>query len=168
MHIREQLKQGRILTDGAMGTYFETKYPGEEQMAEACNISAPDKIKQIHLEYLQSGAQLIRTNTFAANTMFFEDIDMVKKLIQAGYQIAEEAVTESGGTAFIAADIGPIYDPQFLGKEEVLKEYYTICDTFLDCGAEIFVLETQSEFTYVEEVTKYLKQKKADYLFVQN
>ena len=86
MHIREQLKQGRILTDGAMGTYFETKYPGEEQMAEACNISAPDKIKQIHLEYLQSGAQLIRTNTFAANTMFFEDIDMVKKLIQTGYQ----------------------------------------------------------------------------------
>lgn len=167
MHIREQLKQGRILTDGAMGTYFETKYPGEEQMAEACNISAPDKIKQIHLEYLQSGAQLIRTNTFAANTMFFEDIDMVKKLIQAGYQIAEEAVAESGGTAFIAADIGPIYDPQFLGKEEVLKEYYTICDTFLDCGAEIFVLETQSEFTYVEEVTKYLKQKKDVFVIVQ-
>ena len=94
MHIREQLKQGRILTDGAMGTYFETKYPGEEQMAEACNISAPEKIKQIHLEYLQSGAQLIRTNTFAANTMFFEDIDMVKKLIQAGFLLIKTDIQE--------------------------------------------------------------------------
>lgn len=167
MQLREYLKQGRLITDGAMGTYFEAKYPNENKMAEACNLSDPDKIKEIHSEYLRSGAKLIRTNTFAANTMFFENMDTVKQLIRAGFQIAEEAVAESGDAAFVAADIGPIYDSQFLGKEQVLEEYFEICDTFLECGAEIFVLETQAEFTYVDVVAEYLKKKKDVFIIVQ-
>ncbi len=167
MQIREYLEHGRLITDGAMGTYFEAKYPNENKMAEACNLSDPDKIKEIHSEYIKSGAKLIRTNTFAANTMFFEDMEEVKQLIKAGFQIAEEAAAESDDAVFIAADIGPIYDPQFLGREQVLEEYYAICDTFLDCGAQIFVLETQSEFIYIDAVAEYLKKKEDVFVIVQ-
>lgn len=167
MQIREYLETSRLMTDGAMGTYFESRYPEMGQMAEACSLTAPEQIKQIHLEYIRNGARLIRTNTFAANTMFFEDIDAVKEIIRAGYRIAEQAVEESGEEVFIAADIGPIYDPQFLGEAQVLEEYFAICDTFLECGAEVFVLETQSEFTYVQAVTEYLKKKKDVFIIVQ-
>lgn len=165
MQIGDYLKTKRLIADGAMGTYFEKKYPEEEGMAEACNLTDPDKIRRIHAEYIRNGAKLIRTNTFAANTMFFEDLKTVKAVVRAGFQMAQEAVKEAGEEIFVAADIGPIYDPQFLGKEQVLAEYYAICDTFLDCGAEIFVLETQSEFTYIEEVAAYLKEK-ADVFFI--
>ncbi len=167
MEIREYLNTSRLVTDGAMGTYFEDKYGQTGQMAERCNLTAPDQIKQIHLAYIHHGAKLLRTNTFAANTMFFEDMDTVKELIRAGYQIAGEAVRESGREVFIAADIGPIYDPGFLGKEQVLEEYTTICDTFLSCGARIFVLETQSEYTYAEAVTEYLKKQADVFTIVQ-
>lgn len=167
MQIREYLKNARLITDGAMGTYFETKYPGEETMAEKCNLSAPDKIKEIHFEYIKNGAKLIRTNTFAANTMFLEDMDMVKKVVKKGYEIAVEAVNESDAEVFVAADIGPIYDSQFLGTEQVLEEYFAICDTFLECGADIFVLETQSEMTYIKAVTEYLKKKRDVFTIVQ-
>lgn len=159
MRLKEYLKRNRLVADGAMGTYFEMKYPEEKEMAEACNLSSPEKIRAIHLEYMKSGAKLIRTNTFAANLMFFDTADQVKQVIQAGWQIAEEAVKEMGEEVFIAADIGPVYDPQFLGKEQVLSEYYAICDTFLECGADVFVLETQAEFTYVREVAAYLKKR---------
>ncbi len=160
MQLKDYLKQGRLVADGAMGTYFEAKYPEEKGMAEACNLSCPDKIKAIHLEYIKSGARLIHTNTFAANTMFFDTVDTVTQVVKAGWQIAEDAVKEAGQEVFIAADIGPVYDPQFLGKEQVLKEYFAVCDTFLACGAQIFVLETQAEFVYVKEVAAYLKHKK--------
>ncbi|MBO5372934.1 MAG: bifunctional homocysteine S-methyltransferase/methylenetetrahydrofolate reductase [Lachnospiraceae bacterium] len=167
MKIQEYLKKNRLLTDGAMGTYFEDKYQMDEQMAEAYNIIAPEKVKQIHLEYIDNGAKLIRTNTFAANTMFFENMDKVKEIVRTGYEIAKDAVEKSGQEIYIAADIGPIYDTGFLGENVILEEYYEICDTFLSCGAEIFVLETQSEFTYIQAVTEYLKKKKDVFIIVQ-
>lgn len=167
MQIKEYIKSNRLLTDGAMGTYFENKYQIEGQMAEACNLTEPEKIKQIHLEYIKNGAKLVRTNTFAANTMFFDDMDMVKNILCKGYEIAREAVVESKQEIYIAADIGPIYDNAFLGDNYILEEYYEICDTFLSCGAEIFVLETQSELTYIKAVTEYLKRKKDVFVIVQ-
>lgn len=167
MQLREYLKSGYVITDGAMGTYYETKYPSESEMVENCNLTHPERIKDIHLEYIKSGARLIRTNTFAANTMFVEDMDKVKKLVKAGFQIAKQAVEASGEEVFIGADIGAIYDSGFLGDNLILEEYFTICDTFLECGAEVFVLETQSEFTYVEAIAEYLKQKKDVFIIVQ-
>ena len=167
MRLKEYLKRNRLVADGAMGTYFEMKYPEEKEMAEACNLSSPNKIKEIHLEYIRSGAKLIRTNTFAANTMFFDTIETVKQVVRAGFRVAQKAVEESGQEVFIAADIGPVYDPQFLGKEQVLREYYAICDAFLECGADIFVLETQAEFTYVKDVATYLKKQKDVTVIVQ-
>ncbi|MBO5303991.1 MAG: bifunctional homocysteine S-methyltransferase/methylenetetrahydrofolate reductase [Lachnospiraceae bacterium] len=167
MHIQEYIKTHRLLTDGAMGTYFEDKYQTNGRMAENFNLTAPEKVKAVHLEYIAGGAKLIRTNTFAANTMFFDDMEKVKTVIRSGCKIAEDAVAEAKQDVYIAADIGPIYDTAFLGEEVILEEYKTICDTFLACGMRIFVLETQSEFTYIQAVTEYLKEKADVYTIVQ-
>lgn len=34
MQIKEYLRSGRLLTDGAMGTYYEEKYGRENELAE--------------------------------------------------------------------------------------------------------------------------------------
>lgn len=106
----------------------------------------PEQIKEIHLEYLRAGARLIRTNTFAANTMFLADMQEVKETVRAGYEIAKEAVTafqaENGKEipVFIGADLGPIYDLDHQDYDNVLQEYKEICDTFLSCGADCLYL----------------------------
>lgn len=69
MNIKEYIKEQRLITDGAMGTYYEEKYSEDTVIAEKENLKNPEQIKEIHLEYLRAGARLIRTNTFAANTM---------------------------------------------------------------------------------------------------
>lgn len=166
MQIREYLKTSRLITDGAMGTYFESLYPGTAGMPEYCNLTDPDKIEAIHRAYIESGARLIRTNTFAANGMFFEDMDEVEKVIRAGYQIAEDAVRKSGQDVFIAADMGQIVDQKFCGEKEVCQEYFKICDIFEECGAEIFMLETLSDFIHVCAVAEYIKQKNPDYFVI--
>lgn len=167
MRLQDYLKEHRLITDGAMGTYYEKKYTARSGLAELENLNSPEKIKQIHLDYIRSGARLIRTNTFACNTTFLENIEEVKTCVKAGYRAAEEAVKVSGEDVVIAADLGPIPEADFEEKEHILNEYKIICDTFLEQGAGCFVFETQSDFHYLEPVTAYLKEKADVFIIVQ-
>ena len=74
MKITEYLKNNRLITDGAFGTYYQKKFKDEYNVVEKANTKAPDRVKKIHLEYIEAGADLIRTNTFATNTMFFDNL----------------------------------------------------------------------------------------------
>ena len=65
--IREYLKEHILITDGAMGTYYDRKKSENGRIAEEANLLEPELITRIHEEYLEQGARLIRTNTFAAN-----------------------------------------------------------------------------------------------------
>lgn len=172
MRLSEYLQQNRIITDGAMGTYFELKYGKEHALSEKENLTHPEHIRAIHTEYLEVGARLIRTNTFAANTMFLADMDEVIRVVQSGYRIAKEAVEafvaeHPSEQAYVGAVLGPIYDSDHLEYEHVLQEYKAICDAFLACGADCFVLETQSDFTYMEPVTAYIKERSDAFVLVQ-
>ena len=172
MQIKEFLKNSRLITDGAMGTYFEEKYGTENVLAEMANQTDPEKIKFIHLDYLNSGARLIRTNTFATNSMFFDSVTEVLENIKAGYRIAQEAVEEyqmehPNTEIVIAADLGTIYDADHLEYEAVMAEYQAICDTFLACGADCFVFETQADFTYLEPITAYIKERSDAFIITQ-
>ena len=72
MNLREYLKETNLITDGAFGTYFAAKYQTQE-IPELANLSDLEKVKKIHEEYLNAGANFIRTNTFAANTETLQD-----------------------------------------------------------------------------------------------
>lgn len=168
MDIREYLKKNRLITDGSMGTYYESLVGEEDSIAEKANTMNPEQIKKIHLEYIKSGARLIRTNTFATNSMFFQTEQEIVSNIKAGYFIAQKAVKESEENVFIAADIGPISEEQSEEYEETLKEYKLIIDAFLEVGASIFVFETFSELNVIQDATEYIKEKKAEaFIIVQ-
>lgn len=167
MSLKEYLQQHRLIADGAMGTYFQEKYPKEKEIVEKMNILHPERIKKIHMEYIKSGARLIRTNTFACNTMFFDDESEIKEQIVAAYDVAKAAVKESEKKVFVAANIGPIYEAYFDEAKDILAEYKMICDVFLEKGAKIFVFETLSDLNYIEEVTSYLKEKKDVFIITQ-
>lgn len=172
MQIKEYLRSHRLITDGAMGTYYEEKYGRENALAERANDTSPEEIKEIHLDYLRSGARLLRTNTFVTNSMFFPDMAAIEKNIRAACRIAKEAVEEyqrecQEEPIFIAADIGTIYDADHLDYENVLREYKQICDIFLNCGLTCFIFETQADFTYLEPVSQYLKEKADVFLIAQ-
>lgn len=167
MKITEYLKDNRLITDGAFGTYYQKKFKDEYSVVEKANTKAADNVKQIHLEYIEAGAKLIRTNTFATNTMFFDTMEDVTENIQAGYEIAKQAVEESKKDIFIAADLGPIYDSDNEEYETVLAEYKSICDTFFSCGARIFLFETLSDLNYVAPLAAYIKEKGETFVIAQ-
>ena len=132
MNIREYLKKSKLIADGSFGTYYSQKYKTVD-IPEYANITASQRISEIHTEYINSGAKLIRTNTFASNTYSLDcSIEQVKENIKAAYKIAKEAVEQSGKEIFIAGNIGPVpavFQPDF---EAVEEEYYQIAKTFID------------------------------------
>ena len=84
MNLREYLKTTNLITDGAFGIYFAAKYQTQD-IPELANITATEKVKKIHEEYLNAGAKFIRTNTFASNKETLqEDFAEVEKKHSGG------------------------------------------------------------------------------------
>lgn len=161
MDIREYLANNRLITDGAMGTWYDrlTGYKGN--LAERANLENPQQIRDIHRAYIEAGAQLIRTNTFAVNSMFFS-ADEIEEVLKAAWENASQAVSVSGKDVWIAADMGPIDADETKSDGDVEQEYIQLSDYFLRLGAKVFVFETLSDFRYVKRAGSYIKAKCPD------
>ena len=161
MDIREYLANNRLITDGAMGTWYDrlTGYKGN--LAERANLENPQQIRDIHRAYIEAGAQLIRTNTFAVNSMFFS-ADQIEEVLKAAWENASQAVSVSGKDVWIAVDMGPIDADETKSDGDVEQEYIQLSDYFLRLGAKVFVFETLSDFRYVKRAGSYIKAKCPD------
>lgn len=167
MNIREYLKKSKLIADGSFGTYYSQKYKTVD-IPEYANITDSQRISEIHTEYINSGAKLIRTNTFASNTYSLDcSIEEVKENIKAAYKIAKGAVEQSGKEIFIAGNIGPVpavFQPDF---EAVEEEYYQIAKTFIDEGADILCFETFTQSEHIMPAIKRIKEKCNPFIIVQ-
>ena len=161
MDIREYLANNRLITDGAMGTWYDRLTGYKENLAERANLENPQQIRDIHRAYIEAGAQLIRTNTFAVNSMFFS-ADEIEEVLKAAWENASQAVSDSGKDVWIAADMGPIDADETKSDGDVEQEYIQLSDYFLRLGAKVFVFETLSDFRYVKRAGSYIKAKCPD------
>jgi methionine synthase I (cobalamin-dependent)/5,10-methylenetetrahydrofolate reductase len=96
-----------VLTDGGMATMIYQKGVYINQSFENLNLERPHLVKNIHLEYVRAGAELLKTNTFSANAFKLAKhglADKVKEINLGGVRLAREA---AGGEAWIGGIIGP-------------------------------------------------------------
>ncbi|WOO35718.1 bifunctional homocysteine S-methyltransferase/methylenetetrahydrofolate reductase [Anaerocolumna sp. AGMB13020] len=176
MELRDYLKEHKLITDGAMGTYYSRLLNNDNAVSEYGNIKKEDIIVDIHKAYIKAGAVLIRTNTFAANKQTLSKFgEEQKELIKNAYGLAQRAVKEAKAEGFtnaqdiyIACDIGPIPENGTRTEEDILAEYLEMCDAFLEAGGEVFLFETFSDFYYLKNVTAYIKKKKPEAFIITN
>lgn len=158
MDIRTYLKNNKLVTDGAFGTYYVTK-GGKSDIIEIANTSEPELVKEIHREYIEAGAKLIRTNTFASNAeLFSHDMEKAIENVISGYRLAKE-VADEYQDVFVAADMGPIVLNDIYDSISAEKQYMELSKAFVDNGAEILMFETLASaddiLGVVEEIKKY-------------
>ncbi|TZF86310.1 methionine synthase (plasmid) [Pedobacter sp. BS3] len=177
MSIRQELKKRILVIDGAMGTMIqryrlsEEDFRGERFKDHPCdvkgnndllNITRPDIIKEIHLEYLKAGADIIETNTFSTQRISMADYQMEDLSYELSYEgacIAKQAVTEfmaanPGRVCFVAGAIGPtnrtlsispdVNDPGFraITFDQLVDAYYEQVRGLVDGGADVLLIET--------------------------
>lgn len=165
MGIREYLKQHRLVTDGAMGTYYAEKKRSASLVSEWANLTEPEVIAQIHREYLEAGAVLLRTNTFAAGRSGLGiSGEEQEELVRAACRIAKQEIAaftaRMGRECFLAGDIGPLRSFSETGGEESTKEEYeALIDIFLSEGVDAVLFETFSEIDGIAEAAIYAKRK---------
>lgn len=158
MNIKSYIKDNILLMDGAMGTYYAEVTGGNYTLSEPANLSHPEVIYDIHKAYIESGAKLIRTNTFSANPYtLFRTMSETKKVIRAGIDIARKAV--KGTDCGVAFSIGPIPEPFDVEAAEILEAYYGMIDTGIEKGVDIILFETFSKLETVRQLTDYVKVK---------
>lgn len=107
MDIKRFLNKSRLYFDGGMGTLLQAKGLKAGERPEEWNITHPDIITDIHLDYLRAGSNIISSNTFGANCLKF---DNYKELIAAAIKNAREAINRfegDKGKCFVAFDMGP-------------------------------------------------------------
>jgi 5-methyltetrahydrofolate--homocysteine methyltransferase len=177
MSIREELEKRILVIDGAMGTMIqrfeltEEDFRGERFANHPCdvkgnndllNITRPDVIKAIHLDYLNAGADIIETNTFSTQRISMADYqmeDLAYELSFSGAQVAKESITEFMAEhperrCFVAGAIGPtnrtlslspdVNDPGYraIYFDELESAYAEQVRGLVDGGADILLIET--------------------------
>lgn len=162
MKIREYLKKHKILADGAMGTYYAMLHNGE--VSEFANRENPREVEKIHLAYLKAGANLLVTNTFAANEQNTGYTKQeVKECILQGIKIAKHAIEQSGRKdVFLAGDVGPIQELGECSEEEILKQYKRTIDLYLQEELPVILFETFSSLYYVKPLVEYIREKNTE------
>lgn len=152
-------KEKIVPTDGAMGTYFTELTGKGSELCEKYNIIQPEIISRIHKEYIDSGAEIIRTNTFSANSLILKtNHTELEKIIRTGYRLAAEA---AGNKAVVCADVGAIYENPNI-EFNIIEEYKFIIDCFISEGAKTFIFETLSELDAVLPAIDYIKNIQPD------
>jgi len=129
---------------------------------ELLSLTQPQIIKEIHLQYLEAGADIIETNTFSANRISQADYGMTHLVYEMNFRsakLAREAVQDimkktPEKPRFVAGAIGPttklasmspdVNDPGFRAVtfQQLFEAYYEQVCGLIDGGVDVLLIET--------------------------
>lgn len=151
------LDERLLIGDGAMGTYIYSKGVLPDSPFEYANISNPDIVMRAHMEYIQSGADIIETNTFAANRQNLGKYGLqnkVRDICIEGVRLARSAADSCSAASriIVAGSVGPVRNdpgavdaPDDTGDEDaliVIDAFREQISALLEGGVDILIFET--------------------------
>ncbi|MFC0477495.1 bifunctional homocysteine S-methyltransferase/methylenetetrahydrofolate reductase [Robertmurraya beringensis] len=159
MNLLNKLKKDIVIGDGAMGTLLYSY--GTDSCFEELNLSHPDDILNIHKAYLRAGADVIQTNTYAANSLKLQRYgleDSVDKINRAAVKIAKQAITNE---SFVVGTIGGNRGirPNSFSIEEIVQSFSQQLHYLLDEDIDGLLLETYYDFDEMEAVLPYARKE---------
>lgn len=175
--LRKLLSERILILDGAMGTVIQShkldeagfrgkRFAAHSRDLKGCNdvlcLTQSDMVTQIHLQYLEAGADIVETNTFNSTSISMADYKIgtdVYDMNVAGARAAKRAVElimakDPARRRFVAGAIGPtnrtcsistdVHSAATRGVtyEELVTAYYDQARGLLDGGSDILLVET--------------------------
>ncbi|MDX7951134.1 methionine synthase [Lichenihabitans sp. Uapishka_5] len=165
-----------LVLDGAMGTviqghrFTESDFRGGRFVEwsrdlrgnnDLLNLTQPDAIRAIHLDYFLAGADIVETNTFSCTTIAQADYGMealAVELNREGARLAREAAdaaeAKDGRPRFVAGAIGPtnrtasispdVNNPGYRAVtfDDLRIAYAEAARALIEGGADLILVET--------------------------
>ena len=130
----------RLYFDGAMGTMLQAAGLVSGELPETWNLTHPEVIRNIHEQYAAAGANIIKTNTFGANSLKFDNLE---EIVTAA---VENAKIDGTYTALDIGPLGKMLKP--LGEmdfEEAVSIFAKTVKIGAKAGADLILIETMSD-----------------------
>lgn len=152
MSLLDQLKNEILIADGAMGTLLYSY--GTDCCFEELNLSQPEQIQTIHRAYIDAGADVIQTNTYAANYLKLQRYgleDSVKEINSAAVRHAKAAAQTN---AYVLGTLGGNrgIKPDSVTIEEIKRSFREQLYCLLLEGVDALLLETFYDIEELETV----------------
>lgn len=135
-----------ILLDGAMGTMLQASGLKLGQIPEVLSFTNEELLVGIHRQYVQSGSDIIYTNTFGGNRYKLAGCGYtVEQVVKKGIENARKAC--EGTDCIVALDIGPIGRLVEPTGDLKFEEAYDIYKEQVIAGrdADVIVFETMTD-----------------------
>ncbi|MFS8602062.1 bifunctional homocysteine S-methyltransferase/methylenetetrahydrofolate reductase [Priestia megaterium] len=161
MGLLEDLKSKILIGDGATGTLLYSH--GIDSCFEELNITKPEEVSRIHRAYVEAGANVIQTNTYAANYQKLARYgleDSVKDINVAGVKLAKQAAKDQ---AYVVGTLGGIrsFQKNAISLEEVKRSIREQMFWLLNEGVDGLLFETYYDFEELKTVLT-LARKETD------
>lgn len=166
MKLIEQLNNKILVLDGATGTAIQkynledSCFLGNKGCNEILNLTKPEVIKEIHLKYIEAGADIIETNSFNSNRISLSEYNLeersyefAKKSVELALEARDEYFKKTGKKVWVAGSVGPTsksasiptgdipYERQ-ISFDELKEAYFEQIKGLIDGGVDIILIET--------------------------
>ena len=151
-----------LVFDGAMGTMLYAKGVYINRCYDELNLSNPDLVREIHIEYIRAGADIIETNTFGATAHKLQQYGLDANLHEINAIAAKVAREAAGNRAYVAGAIGPLglriepYGPTSF--EEARELFKAQAVALLEGGVDLFCLETFSDVSEIRQAIAAVRE----------
>jgi len=146
--LKERIKQGPLVLDGAMGTELIAHGIQVGKCNEYLNIDSANIISEIHKAYLLAGSDAVITNTFGANKYALSRHGLAgdaARINKAAAQISRQA---AGEEKYVLGDIGPSGDflepLGALNPDELRDAFAVQAEALSTGGVDGFIIETMT------------------------
>ena len=149
MHdLLQTLQERFVIGDGSIGQALFTRLGKKFGTSEEFNLHEPEGVMALHRDYIDSGADLITTNTFSVNRIAYGRTglaDRVGEINRIAVELAREAAADR---AWVVGSVGPtgeLLEPYGDLTEADAKEAYTEqIAALIEAGVDLIAIETMS------------------------
>ena len=158
-----------LILDSALGTELENR--GEYLPSFKTSIWSayslihnPEVIKQIHIDNIEAGADVITTSNYQATPELLKrepTAPAYEDLAKRSLELCKEAVIKTGSDTKIAGCYPPIhvtFRPDLSSKEKTLRKFYSTLGSIYKNEVDVIICETMAsiyEGTIAASTAKY-------------
>ena len=163
LSILQRLQRGELLiSDGATGTYLQSKGLEPGGSPEEMNVSAPDTIKGMAAAYFDAGSDMVLTDSFGGSKFMLKKYGYEGKVAEFNRLAAQHARSVAPEGHFVIGSVGPTGEilesnGGTASEAEVLDAFIEQITALEAGGADAVDIETMIS---VQEATLAIKAAK--------
>ena len=137
-----------MLSDGAWGTRLQAKGLKAGECAELWNAEHPERVQAVAEEFINAGAQLVKTNSFGGSRYKLEGYGLEKRVSELNEKAAQCSRRAAGTDVYVLGSVGPTGRMLITGEvteDDLFGAFSEQAKALERGGADVILVETMSD-----------------------